>query len=204
MKLIFVIPHVGCRAPTARLSRTVINDSLDQRATKKLDGFPHHRVITVVHQLPADSQCTPTQTDYQDSRSLSTLWRSVMKASAGKTPLSQMNAPVVYSAIWSPIGWSSALELGVSCADKQAVWCIQLMAHCRQCRLINRYSSSDMQLNVISAVELVVSAWWLNTRQGMRTWYCLFSDPARPISEGAVPCPYCIASCPIYTAPCPN
>ena len=30
------------------------------------------------------------------------------------------------------------------------------------------------------------------------------SVPARHISEGAVLCPYCLVSCPIYTAPCPN
>ena len=30
------------------------------------------------------------------------------------------------------------------------------------------------------------------------------SVPARPIYEGAAPCPYCLAPCPIYTAPCPN
>ena len=32
----------------------------------------------------------------------------------------------------------------------------------------------------------------------------VISVPSRRISEGAAPCPYCLAPCPIYTAPCPN
>ena len=36
-------------------------------------------------------------------------------------------------------------------------------------------------------------------------WWCLlvpaFSVPARPISEGAAPCPYWLAPCPIYSRP---
>ena len=35
-------------------------------------------------------------------------------------------------------------------------------------------------------------------------WLVLDSFPARHISEGAAPCPYCLAPCPIYTAALPE
>ena len=53
-------------------------------------------------------------------------------------------------------------------------------------------------VNVIGKVRINVFI-----AQPIRTAH-IFSVPAKPISEGATPCPYWLAPCPIYTAPCPN
>ena len=64
-----------------------------------------------------------------------------------------------------------------------------------------------------------VTSWWRSTETGTkdcetpqlsvhaaqterrRHWWNLTSVPARHISEGSAPCPYCLAPCPIYTVP---